>query len=217
MSGLSGCANLDASESFVARWGMRGVGALGAFALHEVCHVAMGAAFGADIKASIRQDSLYLEFSDLSPNENQAVAIAGNACTGIAAELIVDTGKHRNSNLAWGAAAFHSINAFGYAFSTHGDAEYWKGSGGSRTSWQVINATHSSRIGGQLAWDSEFGDYLKSRWRLGPPELPPVSAPPEEHPSVMAEPNPAPAEFSAAPDAYSLGSVIPVAFDPPAD
>ncbi len=168
---------------------MRGAGALGAFALHEACHLALGAALGAEIGSSMRGGSLYLEFGDLSPNEHQAVSIAGNACTGIAAELIVDTGKHRESNLAWGAAAFHAFNAFGYAFSSSGDAEYWRGAGGSRTSWQIINATHSSRIGAQLAWDSELGNYLRSRWRFGPPELPPVSVSsmPEEQSDIVAQ------------------------------
>lgn len=154
---------------------MRGVGALGAFALHEVCHVSMGAAFGADIGASYRRGSLFLEFDGLSPKQHQAVSIAGNACTGIAAELIVDTSSHKKSNLAWGAAAFHSVNTFAYAFSRHGDAEYWRDSGGTETSWQIINATHSSRIGAQLAWDSDFGEFLKERWRPGPPLLPAVS------------------------------------------
>ena len=165
---------------------MRGIGALGAFALHEVCHVSVGAAFGADIEASYRRGSLFLEFGDLTQNQHQAVSSAGNACTGIAAELIVDTRTHKKSNLAWGAAVFHSINAFGYAFSKHGDAEYWQDSGGTQTSWQVINATHSSRIGAQLAWDSELGDYLKARWRPGPPVLPAVSGAAGESP-VFAE------------------------------
>lgn len=165
---LPGCANLDTSKSFAAKWTMRGAGAMGAFVLHEVCHIAVGAAFGAKIDASFRHSNLYLEFGGLSPNQHQAVSIAGNACTGIAAELIVDTRAHKKSNAAWGAAAYHSVNAFGYAFSKHGDADYWKTSGGTTTSWQVINATHSSRIGAQLAWDSELGDYLKERWQMGP-------------------------------------------------
>jgi hypothetical protein len=177
--GLSGCASLDTSDSFLTRWGMRGVGAIGAFALHEACHLAAGAALGADIDASYRNTGMHLQFSNVSPNEHQAIAIAGNACTGIAAEIIVDTGTHKTSNFGWGAAAFHSINVFGYAFSSHGDAEHWEDNGGTTQSWQAINATHSSRIGAQLAWDSEFGDYLKSRWRIGPPVLPPVSVQPE--------------------------------------
>lgn len=166
---LPGCANLDTSDSFAARWAMRGAGALGSFALHEACHLALGAALGADIDSSFRGSSLYLEFGGLSPKEDQAVAIMGNMCTGLAAEVIVDTGKHRKSNFAWGAAAFHAINAFGYAWSPSGDAKYWETSGGSRASWQAVNASHSARIGAQLAWDSDFGDYLKKRWRIGPP------------------------------------------------
>ena len=142
---LSGCASIDASDSFVARWGMRGAGAIGAFVLHEVCHLAVGAAFGADVNAGFRSGSLHLEFSGLSANEHQAVALAGNVCTGIAAEVIVDTGKHKKSNLGWGAAAFHSINTFGYAFSRHGDAEYWEGNGGSTTSWETLGPVRTAR------------------------------------------------------------------------
>lgn len=212
--GLSGCASLDASDSFVARWGMRGAGALGAFALHEVCHLAMGAAFGADIEASVRRSALHLEFSDISSKQHQVVALAGNACTGIAAEIIVDTGKHKRSNLGWGAAAFHSINVFGYAFSNQGDAEHWEGSGGSTTSWQVINATHSSRIGAQLAWDSEIGDYLKSRWRMGPPILPPVS-------DGLSAAGPESDQGAAEPNLASVGlspvSAFAISFDTAAD
>lgn len=159
---------------------MRGAGALGAFALHEICHASVGAAFGADIEASFRRGNLFLEFGDISQKEHQIVSIAGNACTGIAAEIIVDTGKHKKSNFAWGAAAFHSVNAFSYAFSKHGDAEYWQDSGGTGQSWQVINATHSSRIGVQLAWDSKLGDSLKERWRPGPPILPALSVASDE-------------------------------------
>lgn len=187
---MPGCANLDKSNSFAAKWTMRGAGAMGAFVLHEVCHIAVGAAFGAKIDASIRRNNLYLEFGDLSPNQHQAVSIAGNACTGIAAELIVDTRAHKKSNAAWGVAAYHSVNAFSYAFSKHGDADYWKSSGGTATSWQVINATHSSRIGAQLAWDSEFGDYLKERWQIGPrpgPVLSPLPAGGGHRPTAKIE------------------------------
>ena len=154
---------------------MRGAGALGSFVLHEACHLAVGAAFGADVGASFRGSSLYLEFGDLSQNEHQTVSI------------IVDTGAHRKSNLAWGAAAFHAINVFGYAWSPSGDAEYWEKSGGSKASWQAINATHSTRIGAQLAWDSRFGDYLKERWRMGPSPVFGVSA---ALPASVPEPNP---------------------------
>jgi hypothetical protein len=193
-SGLSGCASLDTSDHFVARWGMRGAGALTSFALHEACHVALGAALGGSVEASFRAGSPYLEFSDLSRNEHQAVSVAGNACTGLAAEVIVDTSAHRKSNFAWGAAAFHAINAFGYAWSNSGDANYWEKSGGSRATWQALNATHSSRIGAQLAWDSDFGNYLKERWRVGPPapfpdfgldEATPIGVPSIE-PSLLA-------------------------------
>ena len=188
--GLTGCASLDTSDSFVTRWNMRGAGALGSFVLHEACHLAVGAAFGADVGASFRGSSLYLEFGDLSQNEHQTVSIIGNVCTGIAAEVIVDTGAHRKSNLAWGAAAFHAINVFGYAWSPSGDAEYWEKSGGSKASWQAINATHSTRIGAQLAWDSRFGDYLKERWRMGPIGPSPVFGVSAALPASVPEPNP---------------------------
>lgn len=192
---------------------MRGAGALGAFALHEVCHLAVGAAFGADIDASFRGGGMALQFSNISSNEHQAVALAGNACTGIAAEVIVDTGTHKKSNFGWGAAAFHSINVFGYAFSNHGDAEHWEEFGGTTESWQVINATHSSRIGAQLAWDSDLGDYLKSRWRMGPPVLPPVSVPPEGFSEAGSELDSDSTEPSLASTGFSPVSKFPISFD----
>ncbi len=169
---LPGCASLDTSDDFLARWSLRGLGAIGALALHEACHVVTGRAFGGSVDASWRGAGPYLEFSDLTTKEHQAVSIMGNACTGLAAELIVDTGQHRKSNFAWGAAAFHAINAFGYAFSHEGDAQYWEDSGGTRESWQLINAGHSSRVGAHLAWDSELGIRLRERWRFGAPPLP---------------------------------------------
>ena len=190
---------------------------MGAFALHEVCHLAVGAAFGARVDASFRHNSLFLEFSDLTSNQHQTVAIAGNVCTGIAAEVIVDTGSHRISNLAWGAATFHSINAFGYAFANDGDAEHWQESGGSTTSWQVINATHSSRIGAQLAWDSEIGDYLKNRWQMGPPVLPPVSAPPEGFSAAGSRSDQDSAEPKLASTGLSPLPAFPISFDELAD
>lgn len=192
---------------------MRGLGALGSFALHELCHVGMGAAFGADISASYRRGSLYLEFGDMTQKQHQVVSIAGNACTGIAAEILVDTGSHKKSNLAWGAAAFHSINAFGYAFSKHGDAEYWEDSGGTQTSWQVINATHSSRIGVQLAWDSEFGEYLRERWRPGPPGLPAVSGDAEESTVLADEDAPKLLPLPGGTEAVEPGFALPAAID----
>ncbi len=169
---LPGCAHMDQSDEIFTRWSVRGAGAVASFALHEVCHIVVGQAMGANVQGSWRGMGPHLEFSGLSRREHQTVSIMGNACTGIAAEWIVDTGSHKRSNFAWGAAAFHAVNAFGYAFSNHGDAEYWEDSGGSREAWQLINAGHSSRIGAHLAWDSEAGQYLRKRWRFGaPPDL----------------------------------------------
>ena len=173
---LPGCTHLDRSDDFLARWAMRGAGAVGAFALHEACHVATGKAFGAEVDGSWRGSGPYLEFSGLTPKQHQTVSIMGNACTGIAAELIVDTGRHKKSNFAWGAAAFHAFNAFGYAFSHEGDAEYWEDSGGTRESWQLINAGHATRIGAHLAWDSEPGMWLRKRWRIAPAPTAPFLA-----------------------------------------
>lgn len=169
---LPGCKHMDGSDEFLSRWTMRGVGAVASFALHEVCHIVAGQAMGANVDVSWEGMGPYLEFSELSRREHQTVSIIGNACTGAAAELIVDTGKHKTSNFAWGAAAFHAVNAFGYAFSHEGDAEYWEDSGGTRESWQLINAGHSSRIAAHLAWDSPAGIYLRERWRFGVPEQP---------------------------------------------
>ncbi len=168
---LPGCAHMDQSDDFFTRWSVRGAGALASFALHEACHIVVGQAMGAQVDASWQGTGPYLEFSGLSRREHQTVSIMGNACTGIAAELVVDTGKHKTSNFAWGAAAFHAVNAFGYAFSNEGDAKYWEDSGGTRESWQLINAGHSSRIAAHLAWDSSAGNYLRERWRFGKPDL----------------------------------------------
>lgn len=167
---LPGCAHMDGSDEFFTRWSVRGAGALASFALHEACHIVVGQAMGARVDARWEGSGPYLEFSELSRREHQAVSIVGNACTGLAAEWIVDTGRHKRSNFAWGAAAFHAANAFGYAFSHEGDAQYWEDSGGTREAWQIINAGHSSRIAAQLAWDSEAGQYLRKNWRFGAPE-----------------------------------------------
>ncbi len=185
---LPGCAHLDASDDLLTRWSLRGLGAMGAFALHEACHLAAGRAFGGSVDASWRSAGPYLEFSDLTTKQHRAVSIMGNTCTGLAAELIVDTGRHKKSNLAWGAAAFHAINAFGYAFSREGDAQYWEDSGGTRESWQLINAGHSSRIGAHLAWDSRLGTYLRERWRFGGSPLPKMAGEVDSEALDRAEP-----------------------------
>ena len=231
--GMTGCANLGGTGAFVRQWGVRGIGAVGAFALHEACHLAVGAALGADISAEFRENTLYLEFADLSPKEHQAVAIVGNACTGIAAEIIVDTGAHKKSDLAWGMAAFHSINVFGYAFSNSGDAEHWSGSGGSETTWKALNAIHASRIGTQLAYDSKYGQYLRQRWsadriKTNPVDLDPLeftarsraecfTAPVSSNPSGTQSAFP-PSIYLQGPDCESLPWAVidPASVQPPA-
>ena len=149
---VSGCA----SRPVLRRWGVRGLGAAGAFALHEACHVALGAALGGDV----RSDGMTLVFSNLSAGEHQAVAIAGNVCTGLLAEILVDTGAHRKSDLAWGAAAFHAGNSFGYAFRDAGDRAHWLSYGGSDAAWQAAHVVHATRIGGQLAWEAGVGGWV---------------------------------------------------------
>jgi hypothetical protein len=171
----SGCASDQSFRARAKRWGVRGVGAVTSFALHEACHVAMGAALGGDVSA--RWDGgLVLGFSNLSPARHQAVAFAGSMCTGIAAELIVDFGWHEKSDVAWGMAAFHAVNSFGYAFSSGGDSQHWRESGGSTASWTSINALHGTRIGGQLAWDAGVGNWVVRFFQPPaprPPHIPP--------------------------------------------
>ncbi len=139
------------------------IGAAGSFALHEACHLAVGKALGA--KISTRNPKSFgfastLVFGGLSDNEDQVVAISGNACTGILAEIIVRTRAYKKSDLAWGAAAFHTFNAFAYAGSTRGDAKYWVHNGGRRDSWQILLYSHSSRVGLALAVDSKWGQRI---------------------------------------------------------
>ncbi len=159
------CATSGPWQTRAKRWGVRGLGAVLALGLHEVCHVALGAALGADINAGWRGAGLHLQFSNLSTAEDRSVAMIGNACTGLAAEIIVDTRLHKRSQLAWGAAAFHAMNAVGYSFADTGDASYWSDEGGSKATWAALNATHGSRIAGQLAWEAGIGNYVIRWWR----------------------------------------------------
>jgi hypothetical protein len=185
--GSSGCAANEGYSAKIRRWSVRGIGAVGALALHEACHAALGAALGADISAQWEGAGLNLGFANLSPGGHKAVAIIGNVCTGLLAEILVDTGQHKRSDLAWGAAAFHAGNAFGYSFAPYGDRAHWTGSGGSDAAWQSVHVLHASRIGAQLAWDAGVGSYV-IRMFQGPPPLPPdlpsVSEPAPEPPTA---------------------------------
>ena len=149
---LSGCA-----ADTVRSWALRGVGAVGALAVHEACHVALTAALGGE--TSLRGTTLVI--SGLSAGELQGVAWAGNACTGVLAEAILFTGAHRKSDLAWGATAFHAGNAFAYAFVPHGDRAMWLGQGGSDAAWKGAHIGHA-------AWT---GARLLEPWRPGPSDL----------------------------------------------
>jgi len=171
IAATTGCATGDWRHT-ARSWAERGGGALLAFGLHESCHLALGAAMGADISGEMHWNGPHLLFGNLSDAEHRAVAVAGNACTALAAEVVVDTGLHRKSDVAWGMAAFHSVNAFGYAFSSHGDSEHWRDFGGSSTAWQAMNATHASRIGAHLAWDAGLGTRVMRWWRGPEAELP---------------------------------------------
>ena len=140
---LSGCA-----ADTVRTWAVRGIGAVGALAVHEACHVALTAALGGE--TILRGTTLRM--SGLSAGELQGVAWAGNACTGILAETILLTGAHRRSNLAWGAVAFHAGNAMGYAFVPYGDRAMWLGQGGSNAAWQGAHIGHAAWTGARLLW-----------------------------------------------------------------
>ena len=140
---LSGCA-----ADTVRTWTVRGIGAVGALAVHEACHVALTAALGGE--TSLHGGTLVI--SGLSKGELRGVAWAGNACTGILAETILLTGAHRRSNLAWGATAFHAGNSLGYAFAPYGDRAMWTGQGGSLGAWQGAHIGHAILTGARLLW-----------------------------------------------------------------
>jgi hypothetical protein len=176
---LSGCATSGQRPGIDYRgWAMRSLGGLAGYALHEACHLALGAIFGANIRSRWGSRGLVLGFDDLSDSEHRAVAFVGNACTGLAAEIIVDTGSHKRSDFLQGVAAFHAINVFGYAFSKHGDSEYFRNHGGSSTVWKTVNAAHASRIGAQLVWDAGLRERIvdSSQTRKIPPAAPPGQA-----------------------------------------
>jgi hypothetical protein len=172
MVSAQGCATRDWRHT-ARSWAERGVGTVVAFGLHESCHLALGAALGADISSEMHWNGPHLLFGNLSDSEHRAVAVAGNTCTALAAEVVVDTGLHRKSDIAWGMAAFHSVNAMGYAFAGHGDSQHWRDFGGSGAAWQAMHATHATRIGAHLAWDAGLGTRVMRWWRgPGKPELP---------------------------------------------
>ena len=140
---LSGCA-ADTMRS----WAVRSVGAVGALAVHEACHVALTAALGGE--TSLHGTTLIM--SGLSAGELKGVAWAGNACTAILAETLLLTGAHRKSDLAWGAVAFHAGNSLGYAFAPYGDRAMWTGEGGSLGAWQGAHIGHAIWTGARLLW-----------------------------------------------------------------
>jgi hypothetical protein len=179
-----GCATNDGWKLKAKRWGKRGVGALGSYVLHEACHLAVGAAFGADIRADFNGRGLNLTFSDISNTGHRVVAVAGNVCTGVAAELILYKGWHEMSDVAWGMAAFHASNSFGYAFANDGDASHWTDAGGSKAVWQSVHAIHGARVGAHLAWDAGLGDYVLRRWGSPPPDPNPLPNRASESPNV---------------------------------
>ncbi len=126
-------------------WALRGVGAVAAFALHEGCHLALGAAFGADFELGWRGAGPNIEWTGLEGSEQKAVAFIGNACTGLAAEYVVNTDAKKKP--FWqGVAWFHALNAFGYAFVPWGDASHFYDAGGSKVTWMSVNAGHALRV-----------------------------------------------------------------------
>ena len=154
---LTGCATSGLSPGFAQRWSLRSLGGLAGFALHEVCHLGLGAILGSKMGVGWEGAGLNVSFGDISDSQHRAVAFIGNACTGLAAEVVVNTGTHKRSHFYQGLAGFHAINTFGYAFSSHGDAEHFADSGGSQSTWIAVNALHGSRIATQLGWDQWQG------------------------------------------------------------
>ena len=146
-------------KEFSKKWGMRGLGVAGSFVLHEACHLATGAMFGAKISAHNDPGALFLpqlEFRGLKSRQDRAVAISGLACTAISAEFIMGRKLHKRNDFAWGMLATHAVNAGSYAFSSGGDAEYWTWAGGSRNDWRIPFASHSARSGAVLLWDEPY-------------------------------------------------------------
>lgn len=162
---LSGCA-----ADTVRTWAVRSVGAVGALAVHEACHVALTAALGGETRLS----GVTLLSSGLSPGELQGVAWAGNVCTGVLAETLLRTGAHRRSDLAWGAVAFHAGNAFAYAFVPYGDRAMWLGQGGSSGAWTGVHVGHAVWTGARLWGVSAPGLSNPRSARMALPMRPPL-------------------------------------------
>jgi len=164
------------SCTHVQKWGKRGAGALGAFVLHEACHLAVGTALGnkpPKIKGYGDGITPRMIWYDVGDRDARMIAFAGNACTGILAEILMDTGATRKSDLAWGAAAFHGVNAIGYSVTTTGDAEWFQDSGGSGDVWFWVNSLHGTRTIAQLLWGEIYPTELREAQGLGGAESAP--------------------------------------------
>ncbi|KKK74310.1 hypothetical protein LCGC14_2885060 [marine sediment metagenome] len=152
---LSGCAARQGPRHPFTKWGVRVLGAVAAFTLHEGCHLTLGAVLGGNVNVRSPGVEFDLRFSNLSDPEHRAVAIAGNACTGIAAEIILWTDLQEHSDLAWGMVLFHAMNAWGYAFQDGGDRKHWESAGGNVTTWQVLHASHGALVAARLVYSEE--------------------------------------------------------------
>ena len=159
-------ARSDRALEMIRMVALRGIGVVAGLGIHEGCHLATGKAMGARFSTRPNPNGPLpvLIFSGLEDRQDRVVAVAGNGCTAIAAELIVATGLHRKSDLLWGIALFHAWNAHAYAFVEGGDATYWSSNGGNVRTWQTLHTLHAARIGNALARDAGL-QYLS----LGPP------------------------------------------------
>ena len=83
-------------------WAKRGVGALGAFALHEACHIVMVTALGGGVESvEWRGVGPYFNYAPGMENKRRrVVAFSGNVCTGILAEILLATKATQKSELA---------------------------------------------------------------------------------------------------------------------
>jgi hypothetical protein len=165
--GPPGCATTEIRHH-LRTWSVRGLGALGSFALHEGCHFAAAYASGGSARFEADAGWFMVRAEGLSRSGYRGVAVAGNLCTGVVAEAIVDTGSHKRSDLAWGAAAFHAVNVFGHGVGQSADREFYRDMGGDDEVWQALTISHSTRIGLHLAWDSSPGAFLRRRFEPGP-------------------------------------------------
>ncbi len=134
------------------RWGLRAVGVVASFAVHEACHLAMGAALGARISTQNDPNGLMpvLIFKGLNKRGNRAVAMSGMACTMGVSELFIRKRWH-TKDVGWGFVAGHAVNSAGYAFSNDGDALYFRESGGNTNLWKSALSLHAVRSGVALA------------------------------------------------------------------